>query len=82
MKESTNEYIKLGEVLEALPSLKFRVKLENGSEIIAYLSGKLMVHRIRILAGDTVTIETSPYDPTKGRIIYRGVSHKYRKPSA
>ncbi len=62
---------KSGEVREALPSLKFRVRLDDGQELLAYLSGKLIVHRIRILPGDRVTVEISPYDPTKGRIVYR-----------
>ena len=63
---------KKGLVLEALPSATFRVKLEDGSEIIAYISGKLRIHRIKILAGDQVQIEMSPYDQTRGRIIFRG----------
>lgn len=72
MNDSTKkELLKNGEVREALPSLKFRVKLDDGGEILAYLSGKLMIHRIRILPGDKVTIEMSPYDQTKGRIVYR-----------
>lgn len=66
------DFKKNGEVLEALPSLKFRVKLEDGSEILAYVSGKLRIHRIRILPGDQVTVEVSPYDAQKGRIVYRG----------
>jgi translation initiation factor IF-1 len=63
---------KQGEVLEALPSLTFKVRLEDGSEVLAYLAGKLRVHRIRILPGDKVSVEMSPYDTTKGRIVYRG----------
>ena len=63
--------IKTGEVLEALPSLKFKVKLEDGSEMLAYLSGKLMLHKIRILPGDKVQVEITPYDATRGRIVYR-----------
>jgi translation initiation factor IF-1 len=63
---------KAGEVLEALPSFKFRVKLESGEEILAYVSGKLRMHRIRILPGDKVTVETNPYDAKRGRIVYRG----------
>lgn len=66
---------KHGEVLEALPSLKFKVKLDDGSEILAYLSGKLIVHKIRVLPGDRVTVETTPYDLTRGRIVYRGVKN-------
>jgi translation initiation factor IF-1 len=66
------EFKKTGEVIEALPSFKFRVKLENGEEILAYVSGKLRMHRIRILPGDKVSIEMSPYDSKRGRIVYRG----------
>jgi len=62
---------KTGVVLESLPSLSFKVKLEEGSEIIAHLAGKLRIHRIKILPGDKVTIEMSPYDNRRGRIVYR-----------
>ncbi len=61
-----------GVVLEALPNTRFRVKLENGFEILAHVSGKMRMHWIRILPGDKVVIELSPYDLTKGRIVYRG----------
>ena len=71
VKENKDDLRKTGEVIEALPSLKFKVKLETGEEIIAYLSGKMAIHRIRILPGDTVTVETTPYDAGKGRIVYR-----------
>ncbi|MDT8389577.1 MAG: translation initiation factor IF-1 [Lentisphaeria bacterium] len=60
-----------GEVLEVLPNTMFRVKLANGHEILAHISGKMRLHFIRILPGDTVTVEMSPYDLTKGRIVYR-----------
>jgi translation initiation factor IF-1 len=60
-----------GVVSEALPDNRFRVQLENGVEIWAYASGKMQKHRIRILAGDRVKLEMSPYDLTKGRINYR-----------
>lgn len=60
-----------GEVIEALPNAMFRVKLENGHEIICHVSGKIRMHYIRILPGDQVTVEMSPYDLTKGRITYR-----------
>jgi len=60
-----------GEVIEALPNAMFRVKLENGHEITCHVSGKIRMHYIRILPGDKVTIEMSPYDLTKGRITYR-----------
>jgi len=59
------------EVTEALPDAKFRVKLQNDQEILAYVSGKMRKFFIRILPGDRVTIELSPYDMTKGRIVYR-----------
>ncbi len=60
-----------GEVTEALPSALFRVKLETGSLILAHVSGKIRKHFIRILPGDKVKIELSPYDLTRGRITYR-----------
>jgi translation initiation factor IF-1 len=60
-----------GVVSEVLPQTRFRVTLDNGFEITAYASGKMRKHRIRILAGDKVTIEMSPYDLTKGRINFR-----------
>lgn len=60
-----------GVVSEALPDNRYRVTLENGVEIWAYASGKMQKHRIRILAGDRVTLEMSPYDLTKGRINFR-----------
>lgn len=60
------------EVMEALPNAQFRVRLPNDHEILAYISGKMKTARIRTVPGDTVTVEISPYDMTKGRIIYRG----------
>ncbi|MDZ7798407.1 MAG: translation initiation factor IF-1 [Patescibacteria group bacterium] len=60
-----------GEVTELLPSATFKVKLESGPEILAHLSGKMRMHRIKLLPGDTVQLEMSPYDLTKGRITYR-----------
>lgn len=60
-----------GTVLEKLPSAMFRVKLENGHEVLAHISGKLRMNYIKILPGDRVTLELSPYDLTKGRIIWR-----------
>jgi translation initiation factor IF-1 len=60
------------EVVEALPNAQFRVRLPNDHEILAYISGKMKTARIRTVPGDTVTVEISPYDMTKGRIIYRG----------
>jgi len=60
-----------GKILEALPNAMFRVELQNGHAIMVHVSGKMRMHFIRILAGDTVTVEMSPYDLTKGRIILR-----------
>ena len=60
-----------GEVIEALPNAMFRVRLENGHEIICHVSGKIRMNYIRILPGDKVAVEMSPYDLTKGRITYR-----------
>ncbi len=62
---------KEGIVLEALPSTRFKVKLDSGEELIAHLAGKLRLYRIKILPGDKVTLELSPYDTSKGRIVYR-----------
>ncbi len=59
-------------VKQALPNARFRVVLDNGHEILAHVSGKMRMHYIRILPGDKVTVEMSPYDLTKGRITYRG----------
>ena len=63
---------KNGIILEALPSANFKVKLDNGDEILCHLSGKMRLNRIRILPGDKVTVELSPYDSKRGRIVYRG----------
>ena len=60
-----------GKVIEPLPNAMFRVELENGHKVLAHVSGKLRMHFIRILPGDRVTIELSPYDLTRGRITYR-----------
>lgn len=60
-----------GTVIEALPSTQFRVRLDNGHEILAYLSGKMRKYYIRILLGDRVKVELSTYDLTRGRITYR-----------
>ena len=60
-----------GKVVETLPNAYFRVELENGHKVLAHVSGKMRVHFIRILAGDEVTVELSPYDLTRGRIMYR-----------
>lgn len=60
-----------GKVMELLPSTTFFVELENGHKVLAYLSGKMKMNRIRILVGDEVTVHLSPYDLTRGRIVYR-----------
>lgn len=60
-----------GTILEALPNATFRVELENGHKVLAHISGKMRMHYIQILPGDKVTVELSPYDLNRGRIIYR-----------
>jgi len=71
----TEEKIKVeGTVIEALPGTQFRVELDNGHEVLAYLSGKMRKYYIRILLGDRVSVEMSPYDLSRGRITFR-----YRK---
>ena len=69
---SKKVYRKSGVVLERLPSTQFRVQLDDGGEIIAHLAGKLRMYRIKVLEGDRVTIEMTPYDEKRGRIVYRG----------
>jgi translation initiation factor IF-1 len=68
-KEEAIEVV--GTVIEPLPNAMFRVQLENGHKILAHISGKMRMHFIRILPGDQVTVELSPYDLTRGRITYR-----------
>jgi translation initiation factor IF-1 len=60
-----------GKVVEPLPNALFRVELENGHQVLAHVSGKMRMHFIRILPGDKVTVELSPYDLSRGRIVYR-----------
>ncbi|MCD6093477.1 MAG: translation initiation factor IF-1 [Candidatus Omnitrophica bacterium 4484_213] len=60
-----------GRVVEALPNAMFRVELKNGHKVLAHISGKIRMHYIRILVGDKVKVELSPYDLTRGRIVYR-----------
>ncbi len=60
-----------GTVIETLPNAMFRVELENGHRVLAHISGKMRMHFIKILPGDRVTVELSPYDLTRGRIVYR-----------
>jgi translation initiation factor IF-1 len=71
-----------GIVDEVLPNTVFRVLLENGAQVMAYASGKIRKHRIRILAGDRVTLEMSPYDLTKGRISFRHKDERGALPAA
>lgn len=71
-KGNEKEIIRMeGEVIETLPSTTFRVKLDNGHNVLAHISGKMRVHYIRLLPGDRVVLEMSPYDLTKGRIVQR-----------
>jgi len=71
-KNNKKEVIELkGKIIETLPNAMFRVELENGHEILAHISGRMRMHYIKILPGDEVTIEMTPYDLSKGRIIYR-----------
>jgi translation initiation factor IF-1 len=69
---SSKEFIEMqGEVMELLPAAAFKVRLENGHEILGHLSGKMRMNRIRLLPGDRVKLQISPYDLTRGRITYR-----------
>ena len=68
-----------GEVVDVLPDGRFRVKLENGHQMIAYTAGRMKKHRIKTLAGDRVTVEMSPYDLEKGRLVFR---HKDERATA
>jgi len=65
-----------GTIIEPLPNAMFRVELENGHRILAHISGKMRMHFIKILPGDKVTVELSPYDLTRGRVIFRGKGNK------
>ena len=65
-----------GKVDEVLPDMRYRVTLENGHKLIAYTAGKMRKHNIRILAGDNITLEMSPYDLTKGRITFRHLENR------
>jgi len=62
----------VGKVTDSFPNAEFEVELENGHKILAHISGKLRMHYIKIIPGDTVTVELSPYDLTRGRITWRG----------
>jgi len=69
IKQAKKEAV--GIVTEALPNTTFRVRLEDGHVLLCYLSGKMRIHYIKVIPGDKVTVELTPYDETKGRIIYR-----------
>lgn len=71
MAKDDDKLVMPGVVIEALPGTQFRVRLENGHEVLAYLSGKMRKYYIRILLGDQVKVEMSPYDLDRGRITYR-----------
>ena len=70
-----------GKVDEVLPDLRFRVTLENGHQVIAYTSGKMRKHSIRVLAGDKVSLELSPYDLSKARVTFRHIENRMPRPS-
>lgn len=71
MAKDKDKILAEGSVVEALPSTQFKVRLDSGHEVLAYLSGKMRKYYIRILLGDRVRVEMSPYDLTRGRIVYR-----------
>ena len=71
-----------GQVLDVLPDACYRVKLDNGHELVAYTNGKMRKHHIRILAGDKVSLELSPYDLSKGRITFRHIEGRAAAPAA
>jgi len=71
MPNSQDKTVKEGQVIEALPSASFRVLLEGGVEVIGHLSGKMRIYHIKVLVGDRVAVEFSPYDEKRGRIIKR-----------
>ena len=75
-------FLAQGKVMQALANTQFRVKLDNGHEIIAHIAGKMRKHFIRILPGDVVTVAISPYDLNKGRITFRGPLRQANKESA
>lgn len=80
---SKEELIEMrGKVEEVLPDSRFRVTLENGHSLVAYTGGKMRKHRIRILAGDNVSLELSPYDLTKGRITFRHLDTRSGPPTS
>jgi translation initiation factor IF-1 len=82
MAKSEDKITVEGMVIEAMPSTTFRVRLENGHTVLAYLSGRLRKNYIRILLGDRVKLELSPYDLTRGRITYRFTAQQPVQPPA
>ena len=82
MAKTEEKIVVEGQVVEAMPSTQFRVTLDNGHTVLAYLSGRLRKYYIRILLGDRVKVELSPYDLTRGRIIYRFNSQTQQAPPA
>ncbi len=71
MVKTEGKIEKSGIVKENLPNALFRVELEDGREVLAHISGKMRIHRIKVLPGDSVRVELSPYDPNRGRVVYR-----------
>ncbi|MFZ5364033.1 MAG: translation initiation factor IF-1 [Patescibacteria group bacterium] len=72
VQDKSKEFIEVnGTVEELLPAATFKIKLEDGHEILGHLSGKMRLHKIRLLPGDKVKVEMTPYDLTKGRVVYR-----------
>lgn len=71
MSSSKDKIVKEGQVIEALPSAAFRVLLEDGREVLGHLSGRMRLHYIKVLVGDRVILEFSPYDDSRGRIVKR-----------
>jgi len=82
MAKDEDKIVVEGTVIEALPGTQFKVRLETGHEVLAYLSGKIRKYYIRILLGDSVRVEMSPYDLTRGRIVYRHKKAPYELPEA
>jgi translation initiation factor IF-1 len=80
MAKEEDKILVEGVVIEALPGTQFKVRLETGHEVLSYLSGKMRKYYIRILLGDHVRVEMSPYDLTRGRIVYRHRKTPYEMP--
>jgi len=80
MVKEEDKIVVEGTVIEALPGTQFKVRLETGHEVLAYLSGKMRKYYIRILLGDSVRVEMSPYDLTRGRIVYRHKKAREEEP--